>query len=211
MTRKITVSTGTPRLGCRSPQLTGSRCILTNAGTQELAQQALGGIHEVSFSSPRIILAALSVAASSASDREAKPSAPRPKQHKRSHKLKSAASVTPVHAGVQRPSSAVAQPIARAAAFAGEHPDGTINSSWNGGTGNWNVNGDWTPGTGFPNNGAGNTYNVTIGTGNDNVSLNTSVTISSLTLGASSGSSILQNLSGSTETLNDLALSAAST
>ena len=99
-----------------------------------------------------------------------------------------------------------ARPV-RAFAQAGasaSRPAGAINSSWNGGAGNWNVNGDWTPGTGFPNNGGGNTYNVTIGTGNDNVTLNTSVTISSLTLGTSSGTSILQNLSGSSETLTDL-------
>jgi hypothetical protein len=32
---------------------------------------------------------------------------------------------------------------------------------WKGGTGNWSVASDWTPG-GVPNNGGGNTYNVTI-------------------------------------------------
>ena len=63
------------------------------------------------------------------------------------------------------------------------NPDTIINSSWNGG---------------------GNAYDVTIGTGSDNVSLDTNVTISSLTLGNGSGSSILQNLSGSAESLADL-------
>src|SRR5579871_3091321 len=94
----------------------------------------------------------------------------------------------------------------RRASFAarGSRPNAVVNSSWNGGAGNWNVNSNWTPGSGFPNNGGGNTYNVTIGTGNDTVTLNTNVTISSLTLGSSSGTSLLQNLSGSAETLTDL-------
>jgi hypothetical protein len=42
----------------------------------------------------------------------------------------------------------------------GQHPS-TVNSGWKGGTGNWSVASDWTPG-GVPNNGGGNTYNVTI-------------------------------------------------
>jgi hypothetical protein len=74
-----------------------------------------------------------------------------------------------------------------------------INSTWNGGTGNWNTGTSWTP-AGVPNNG-GNTFNVTIGTGVDTVSLNLSPTITSLTLGTSSGTSSLFNLTNTTDTL----------
>ena len=79
---------------------------------------------------------------------------------------------------------------------------GTVNSSWNGGTGNWSTSSDWNP-NGVPNNGGGNTYNVTIDSGGtDLVSLDQNATINSLVLGGSTGSSTLQNLSGSAETLN---------
>jgi hypothetical protein len=79
---------------------------------------------------------------------------------------------------------------------------GTVNSSWNGGTGNWSTSSDWNP-NGVPNNGGGNTYNVTIDSGGtDLVSLDLNATINSLVLGGSTGSSTLQNLSGSAETLN---------
>ncbi len=84
----------------------------------------------------------------------------------------------------------------------GSRPNASVNSNWNGGTGNWGTGTAWTP-NGVPNNGGGNTYNVTIGTGNDTVNLNLNATISSLTLGLSSGSSQLQNLAGSAESLND--------
>src|SRR5580700_8247022 len=80
------------------------------------------------------------------------------------------------------------------------HPS-TINSSWKGGTGNWNVSTDWSPG-GVPNNGGGNTYNVTIDSGGtDSVTLNQNATINSLVLGGTTGSSTLQNLSGTAENL----------
>src|SRR6516225_5126193 len=77
----------------------------------------------------------------------------------------------------------------------------TINSSWNGGTGNWSVPTDWTPHV-VPNNGGGNVYNVTIDSGgSDLVSLDIHATIASLVLGGTSGSSTLQNLSGKAESL----------
>src|SRR6516225_2369027 len=78
---------------------------------------------------------------------------------------------------------------------------GTINSVWNGGTGNWSVSTDWTPHC-VPNNGGGNVYNVTIDSGGtDLVSLDIHATIASLVLGGTSGSSTLQNLSGKAESL----------
>jgi hypothetical protein len=80
------------------------------------------------------------------------------------------------------------------------HPDAVINSSWNGGTGNWNTGSSWTP-VGVPANGGGNTFNVTIGTGVDTVNLNLSPTITSLTVGTSSGTSNLLNLINTTDTL----------
>ncbi len=79
--------------------------------------------------------------------------------------------------------------------------ESTISSSWKGGTGNWNVSSDWSP-SGVPNNGGGNTYNVTIDSGGtDSVTLNQNATINSLVLGGTSGSSELQNLSSTAETL----------
>ncbi|MGB8543009.1 MAG: hypothetical protein WCD49_15370 [Candidatus Acidiferrales bacterium] len=79
------------------------------------------------------------------------------------------------------------------------------NSSWNGGTGTWNTAGSWTP-SGVPNNGGGNTYNVTIDSGGtDNVTLNISPTINLLNIGgASGGSAFLGDASGSPETLTIL-------
>src|SRR3984885_16044880 len=60
---------------------------------------------------------------------------------------------------------------------------GQTNSSWNGGTGNWSNATDWNPNQ-VPNNGGGNTYNVSIDSGGaDNVTLDQNATISSLTLG----------------------------
>ncbi len=73
------------------------------------------------------------------------------------------------------------------------------NSVWNGGTGNWSTAADWTP-SGAPNNGT-NTYNVTIATGSDLVSLNMSATINALTLGSGSGNSTLENATGLKERL----------
>src|ERR1700722_17724701 len=79
---------------------------------------------------------------------------------------------------------------------------GQTNSSWKGGTGNWSTSTDWTPNQG-PNNGGGNTYNVTIDSGGaDVVTLNQSATINSLVLGGVTGSASLQNLSGTAEDLN---------
>ena len=78
---------------------------------------------------------------------------------------------------------------------------GTINSVWNGGTGNWSAPADWTP-TGVPNNGGGNVYNVTIDSGGtDLVSLDLHATIATLVLGGTAGSSKLQNASATAETL----------
>ena len=78
---------------------------------------------------------------------------------------------------------------------------GTINTAWNGGTGNWNVATDWTP-NGVPNNGGGNAYNVTTDSGGtDLVSLNINATIASLVLGGTTGGSTLQNLASTAETL----------
>ncbi len=57
--------------------------------------------------------------------------------------------------------------------------------NWLGGTGNWSNGSDWS--AGLP----GSSSDVTIGTGNDYVTLNTSASINSLTLGGSSGSSTL--------------------
>src|SRR4029077_17848358 len=77
----------------------------------------------------------------------------------------------------------------------------TVNSSWKGGTGNWNVASDWSP-TGVPNNGGGNTFNVTIDSGGtDAVTLNQNATISTLVLGGTVGSSTLQDTTGTPETL----------
>lgn len=78
---------------------------------------------------------------------------------------------------------------------------GQTNSSWNGGTGNWSNSTDWTPNQ-VPNNGGGNTYNVTIDSGGDTVTLNQNATIGSLVLGGSTGSSTLESQSGNAETLN---------
>src|SRR6267378_7422182 len=80
-------------------------------------------------------------------------------------------------------------------------PDAIINANWNGGTGNWSVAGDWNP-NGVPNNGGGNTYNVTIDSGGtDNVSLDINATIASLVLGGNTGSSTLANQAGTAKTL----------
>jgi PEP-CTERM motif len=57
--------------------------------------------------------------------------------------------------------------------------------NWLGGTGNWSNGSDWS--AGLP----GGSSDVTIGTGNDIVTLDTSASISSLTLGGSGGSSTL--------------------
>ncbi|HEV2176479.1 MAG TPA: hypothetical protein VGW33_04655 [Terriglobia bacterium] len=66
---------------------------------------------------------------------------------------------------------------------------GTINSAWNGGTGNWSTSTAWTP-NGAPNNSGGSVYNVTIDSGGtDLVSLDINATIASLTLGGTTGSS----------------------
>src|ERR1700733_7714324 len=80
---------------------------------------------------------------------------------------------------------------------------GQTNSTWNGGTGNWSTSTDWTPNQ-VPNNGGGNTYDVTIESGgSDLVTLNQNAAITSLTLGlASNGpNSTLMEASGQPETL----------
>ena len=62
---------------------------------------------------------------------------------------------------------------------------GQTNSSWNGGTGNWSNATDWTPSQ-VPNNGGGNTYNVTIDSSDSTtayVYFDQSATINSLVLG----------------------------
>jgi hypothetical protein len=80
---------------------------------------------------------------------------------------------------------------------------GQTNSTWNGGVGSWSTTTDWSPNQ-VPNNGAGNTYNVTIESGgSDLVTLNQNAAITSLTLGlASNGpNSTLMEASGQPETL----------
>ncbi len=62
---------------------------------------------------------------------------------------------------------------------------GQTNSSWIGGNSNWSNATYWTPNQ-VPNNGGGNTYNVTIHD-NSNVTLDQNVTISSLTLADATG------------------------
>src|SRR6202035_1988568 len=70
-----------------------------------------------------------------------------------------------------------------AACFCTPQAFGQTNSEWNGGIGNWSNATDWNPNQ-VPNNGGGNTYNVTIDSGGaDNVTLDQNATISSLTLG----------------------------
>jgi hypothetical protein len=63
--------------------------------------------------------------------------------------------------------------------------------SWTGSSsGDWNTASDWSSGV-VPNNGGGKTYNVTVApTSSQTVSLNLGVTISDLTLGATSGSNV---------------------
>jgi fibronectin-binding autotransporter adhesin len=80
-------------------------------------------------------------------------------------------------------------------------PAAVVNDNWNGGIGNWSVATNWS--AGVPNNGGSNTYNVTIdSSGADEVTLDVNSTISALTLGGVSASSLLQNKSGVAETLN---------
>jgi len=57
---------------------------------------------------------------------------------------------------------------------------GQTNSTWNAGSGNWSTAADWTPNQ-VPNNGGGNTHNVTIGS-NGGVVLDINATINSLAL-----------------------------
>lgn len=67
---------------------------------------------------------------------------------------------------------------------------------WTGGTGLWSVAGNWS--AGLPGNGS----DVNINTGNDFVSLDASANINSLTIGGSSGTSMLQGYQDQTQTLN---------
>jgi hypothetical protein len=57
--------------------------------------------------------------------------------------------------------------------------------NWLGGTGNWSNGADWSAGE------PGSSSDVFINTGNDNVTLDTNASINSLTLGGSTGSSML--------------------
>jgi hypothetical protein len=67
---------------------------------------------------------------------------------------------------------------------------GQTNSSWNGGTGNWSTSTDWTPNQ-VPNNGGGNTYDVTIGIANSNVTMDVlNDTINNLSLEATNSLTI---------------------
>jgi hypothetical protein len=76
---------------------------------------------------------------------------------------------------------------------------GQTNSKWNGGTGKWSISTDWTPNT-VPNDGGGDTYNVTIDSGGtDSTVLDVNATINSLVLRGTTGTS---TLSGTAETLN---------
>jgi hypothetical protein len=78
---------------------------------------------------------------------------------------------------------------------------GQTNSSWKGGTGSWSHATNWTPSQ-VPNNGGGNTYNVTIDSGGtDTVTLDQNATITSLTLGGLTGMASLSEFSKKPETL----------
>jgi fibronectin-binding autotransporter adhesin len=82
------------------------------------------------------------------------------------------------------------------------HAFGQTNSTWNGGTGNWSNATDWSPNQ-VPNNGGGNTYNVTIDSGGvDTVTLDQSASINSLVLGGLVQPTLLQDLAGSPDTLS---------
>ncbi len=77
-----------------------------------------------------------------------------------------------------------------------------ITSTWNGGDGSWSTASQWTPGV-SPNNGGGNTYEVTIGsTGRFGLMLDTSATVNSLTL----GNARLYSYTGQSLTVNGPAL-----
>jgi hypothetical protein len=67
--------------------------------------------------------------------------------------------------------------------------------NWLGGTGNWSSSGSWSGGL------PGQSSDVVINTGNDSVALDTSANINSLTLGGSSGSSILTDTTDGGHTL----------
>lgn len=64
-------------------------------------------------------------------------------------------------------------------------------STYNGGTGNWSTASNWTPAV-IPGNASASNADVTINTGADDVTLNFNPTIASLTLGGTTGSSILE-------------------
>jgi fibronectin-binding autotransporter adhesin len=75
--------------------------------------------------------------------------------------------------------------------------------SWSGTSGgNWNTASDWTGGV-VPNNSGGKTYNVTVNPeASQTMDLNLGVTVTDLTLGAASGSSVtLQSVAGDSLTL----------
>lgn len=75
--------------------------------------------------------------------------------------------------------------------------------SWTGtSSGNWNTASDWSGGV-VPNNGGSKTYNVTISPGTtQTVDLNLGVTVTDLTLGATSGSTVtLQSVGGDSLTI----------
>lgn len=80
-----------------------------------------------------------------------------------------------------------------AAALCSTANGGTIDSSWNGGSGNWSTAAYWTP-AGVPNNANGNVSDVIIASGNsigDSVLLDESPTIDSLVIGGSGSHSLL--------------------
>ena len=68
-----------------------------------------------------------------------------------------------------------------------------INSTWNGGTGNWSDSGNWIPAA-VPDNSGSATYDVTIGVANSNVTMDVlNDTIGNLTLEAKSSLTITAN------------------
>ncbi len=72
----------------------------------------------------------------------------------------------------------------------------SLPDDWGGGTGLWSVAGNWS--AGLPGSGS----DVNINTGNDFVSLDTSANINSLTIGGTSGTSMLQGYQDQAQTLN---------